>query len=191
MDLRQILVRRFLGGQESDALVLRAGASPEDLDDLHRTRKLPDRPEGICLRLREAHTVLTDDRAKRLYDDKLFVAPRLKKRKTQRSRARKKAKLDAHPVMQKVKKGREYYQAAVEAKKAGKVLKADASLRLAIACDPQRQEYRDFAAALEGDINKQKARKVFERAREAALIQGVSEALWATNSMWVASLPGA
>jgi len=135
------------------------------------------RLEQICLRLREADQTLINDRARRLYDDKLFVAPRLKKRGTQRSRARKKAQLEAHPVMQKVKKGREYYQAAVEARKNGDILAADASLKLAIACDPKRQEYRDFAGAIEQELNKEKARAVFQRAVAASEIHNESEAL--------------
>ena len=136
------------------------------------------RLEEICLRLREAHTALTSDRARRLlYDDKLFVAPRLKKRKTQRSRARRKTKLEAHPVMQKIKKGRDYFDAAVEARRKGDILAADASLKLAIACDSQRQGYKDFATALEVELNREKARAVFERAVVASEMHNASEAL--------------
>ena len=133
--------------------------------------------EAICLRLRKAHTVLTDNKKRRLYDDKLFVAPRLKKRKTVRGSVKDRGKLAAHPVMQKVKKGREYFNAAVAAKKKGDILQADASLKLAIACDPKRQEYKDLAKALEVEINREKAKAVFHRARDAKMMDNVGEAL--------------
>ncbi|NOZ87100.1 MAG: DnaJ domain-containing protein [Deltaproteobacteria bacterium] len=129
--------------------------------------------EEICRKLRVASELLGDDRARRIYNEKLKEARKTSIIRPNRTR-RKKGGISAHPVAKKVKKAKRLYESAIEANRSGNIKEAYNAIKLALMNDPKKPEYKEFAAILEKEVNKGKAQSYYARAKNAS-IQGDME----------------
>ena len=136
----------------------------------------------VFRKINEAMSTLTDNHKRMAYDEKLikvgllqqgdvYISEEERERllaqeRQEQEEASKRRRMKHNPFLPRIKKGREFYEQALEHAKNGQILEAYNTLKLALSYDPKNEEYIELEKGYRRKADIAKAQKEYQKAEE-------------------------
>lgn len=154
------------------------------------------RIEKIFKAMKVAYDVLSNDQTREAYQRSIaWAAPALaaaaaaaapvsqeelsrqQEREAQRQKAAKLKRLQRNPLVERIKRARELYEAGLKSMEAGKWSEAENHLRIAVTYDPRRTEYQTTFSEALGMANRQRAQRLLREIEHIIEVDADEEAV--------------